>query len=328
MNIQYGNVIVDDNINEEDVNRDNMSMEEWWDYCQTTKNLWYLTGSKGHEVWERLNITDKIYPGQVVLNIGVGLGYCTGELVRKKCVVHVLDISEVALNRVKDIVAKAWLPSRLADLPVNTFDLAISNLVTQHMTNTDLLEQMHAVTRSLKHDGIFAMQFAYSLSRKCDSSHKSPKHAKNGVAFRSLLEVNSLVEETQGKILWVNKIGNFPEYNIGWYGVHIVKKDGSDAMSANCSLENISDVARVFNEEGIDLLKAGDIDSARAAFLHAVELNPEFAIAHNNLGLVSCHRGKYKGAVKHFVKAGELDPSNSTIVENVGKVSKTLGPIK
>ncbi|MHC4475128.1 MAG: hypothetical protein ACYTEL_05770 [Planctomycetota bacterium] len=75
MYIKYGSIHKDDGINSDDIDFDNMSMEQWWDYCHTSENLWYLTGSKGPEVWERLNITDKIRDGRVVLNIGVGLGH-------------------------------------------------------------------------------------------------------------------------------------------------------------------------------------------------------------------------------------------------------------
>jgi SAM-dependent methyltransferase len=302
---------------------DNMSLEEWWDFCQTD-NPWYLTGSKGPEVWNYLNISDKIYPGQVVLNIGVGYGYCTEELVKRGCVVHALDISEIALNRVRKIVAGTWLPGRLADLPNNTFDLAISNLVTQHMADKELLEQMCVVTRSLKHSGIFAMQFAYRLDANYAPSQECLRDIKIGGVCRSLSKMNSLTKQSRGKIFWAKRIGRFPKNATGWYGVHIIKSDMLSSMVRQSSSEDMRETVETFNQDGVDLFNKGDFNGAEEAFHYSVELNPEFAIGHNNLGLLSCHRGQHEDAVRYFARALQLDPSNPTIIENIEKASALL----
>ena len=82
--------------------------------------------------------------------------------------------------------------------------------------------------------------------------------------------------------------------------------------------------AEIHNMEGVDLLNQGDIEGARAAFLRSVEADPDFAIAHNNLGLVSYYQSEYKDALKHFEKASELQPFDQTIAENMGKASGAL----
>ena len=64
------------------------------------------------------------------------------------------------------------------------------------------------------------------------------------------------------------------------------------------------------------------------AFLRSVEQNPEFAIAHNNLGLLSYSQGKCDVAIRHFAKALQLEPSNLTIVENLDKASEVLRSAK
>jgi len=88
------------------------------------------------------------------------------------------------------------------------------------------------------------------------------------------------------------------------------------------------EAAEAFNREGIDLLNAGDMDGAQAAFLRSVERDPNFAIAHNNLGLLFYHKGKYKDAIRYFAMALELEPFNSTIIENINKASETLELVK
>lgn len=315
-------------IQDSNLNNTDMSVKEWWNYCQDN-NHWYLTGSKGPEVWERLNITDRIYPGQLVLNIGVGLGYCTHELVKRKCFVHALDISEVALDKVRNVVARAWLPNQLGELPAATFDLVISHLVTQHMNNGDLSDQLCAVIKSLKPDGIFAMQFTYSLNGKYDLFKPIVPNMKAGGVCRSLIKMNSLVENAHGKILWVDKIDFFPEWNAGWYGIHIVKQDENNSLLRNCSPENIRNNARLFNEDGKAMFNAGegDIDGAKMAFMHCLELDPEFADAHNNLGVMYCQQANHKRALEHFKKAVSLEPKNSLFVDNYAKLCESIGMI-
>src|SRR5712691_7606798 len=66
---------------------------QWWDRAHETSHE-FCSGTAGTDVWERLNITDRIIPGMAVLNIGVGLGFCTRELVKRGCVVDVLDMSQ------------------------------------------------------------------------------------------------------------------------------------------------------------------------------------------------------------------------------------------
>ncbi len=316
-------IIEDNNIND-----NKMSVKDWWNYCQDN-NHWYLTGSKGPEVWERLNITDRIYSGALVLNIGVGLGYCTEELVKKGCVVHALDISEVALDRVRDIVVETWLPNQLAELPADTFDLVISHLVTQHMNDEDLLEQLGAVVRSLKPEGIFAMQFAYSLNGKYDLFKPTMPVVKSGGICRSLVKMNSLIEKACGRILWADKIDYYPEWNAGWYGIHIVQHDEYNSLLRNRSSKNTRNIARLFNEDGKDLFNAGegDIDGAKTAFKHCLELDPEFAYAHNNLGVVYRQQANHERALEHFKKAVSLESENSLFVDNYAKLLESVGMI-
>ncbi|MHC4475127.1 MAG: methyltransferase domain-containing protein [Planctomycetota bacterium] len=308
---------------DENIDDDSVSIGAWRDHCQTD-NHWYLTGSKGSDVWDRLNIEDKVVPGQVVLNIGVGLGYCTEELARRKCVVHALDISETALDRVRHVAARTWLPGRLDELPADFFDLAISNLVTQHMNDDDLFEQMSAVLRGLKPDGIFAMQFAYSLNGQYDSYKANPATMKAGGVYRSLTKMNLLATKARGRIIWADKIGNCPEWNNGWYGIHIVRNDEANPLLQNRSMESRRDVAKLFNADAEDLFNAGDVDGAEESFREAVELDPEFAVAHNNLGVVYYQQANNDLALKHFEKAVDLEPGNRSFLANHQKLLESL----
>lgn len=206
-----------------------LSVEEFWENNHSGNMKGYkfwLTGSAGPDVWNYLNILNMIQPGTCVLNIGVGLGLCTRELARQKCVVHALDISPMALDKVRKIVTGCWQPHTIQEIPASTIDLAISNLVTQHMLNSDLAEQISGVLRSMKPAGIFAMQFACSL----DTSYSSPdviplEVIKSGGVLRSLDFMTKIVQAAGGMVVWANRIGVFPQHGSGWYAIHIVRSD-------------------------------------------------------------------------------------------------------
>jgi hypothetical protein len=42
-----------------------------------------------------------------------------------------------------------------------------------------------------------------------------------------------MVEKTGGVVLWANRIGIFPKYGSGWYGVHIARQDYTGVNSNN-----------------------------------------------------------------------------------------------
>jgi tetratricopeptide (TPR) repeat protein len=50
----------------------------------------------------------------------------------------------------------------------------------------------------------------------------------------------------------------------------------------------------------------GMIDESIETSLKAVELEPEFAVAYNNLGIAYLEKGEYELAIKHVDKAVEL----------------------
>jgi SAM-dependent methyltransferase len=209
-----------------------MEINDFWEEAhQKNEELW-LTGSYFGEVWGSLDIVSKFLPGITVLNIGVGLGRDTQELSSKGAVVDVLDISQTALNRVKDITRNQYLSSNLGTLPINEYDIAVSHLVTQHMNDEDLAKQIRYVTRSLKSTGIFAMQFAFINDTPEDKNSYDLVYGsimdrppeQRGHMFRTLDQMKHIVETVcDGKISWVSDIRTYEHTPIKWYYIHIKK---------------------------------------------------------------------------------------------------------
>lgn len=176
------------------------SIHQWWDRAHETDHAYWLSGTAGAEVWHRLDVIDRLGPDAQVLNIGVGLGRCTRALWLRRCNVSVLDISPVALARVDDI-ATGYLADDLASLPANRFDVALSHLVSQHMRDADLQDQIQHVVRSLKPGGVFAMQYATHRHGVAPDQPQSTDMAKGGSICRTEEGLAALVERAGGRVV-------------------------------------------------------------------------------------------------------------------------------
>jgi Tfp pilus assembly protein PilF len=71
---------------------------------------------------------------------------------------------------------------------------------------------------------------------------------------------------------------------------------------------------------GVGELRNGRVTEALKNFLESVKLNPEFAEAHNGLGLAHHLLGNHEKALAHFEKALELKPDYSEVMNNMARV--------
>ncbi len=200
------------------------AIKDWWEAQHRNKELLHLSGYRSRQIWGGLQIKDKVKPNITVLNIGIGLGHDTRDLARHGRTVHVLDISSLAIDSVRQVVSKGWLASEIDQLPPSTYDLAISHLVAQHMTNDDLTNQMTQVIRGLKPEGIFAIQFAYALNG--ESVGEDEVHLRGGAIVRTFDAFRVMMGTAKGIIIRSFIMGEYPKFNRGWYGVHIAKEKG------------------------------------------------------------------------------------------------------
>lgn len=172
---------------------------DWWNRAHRTDHAMWLTGSLPEDAWRRLAVADYLLPKVKVLNIGIGLGYCTRALHARGCQVSVLDISEVALQRVANI-APGYLASNLDALPTGEFNLALSHLVAQHMYDNDLEAQMKAVIRSLKPGGFFALHYAAPADGS-PANINTPEYARGGGVLRESEFIAAMAVRSNARIL-------------------------------------------------------------------------------------------------------------------------------
>lgn len=82
------------------------------------------------------------------------------------------------------------------------------------------------------------------------------------------------------------------------------------------ALANRRDDARSQVEFGIDVAQKGLWKEATHRWERAVELDPTYAAAWNNLGIGYEQLGRFEEALKAYQKALELDPNNNYILNN------------
>ena len=81
--------------------------------------------------------------------------------------------------------------------------------------------------------------------------------------------------------------------------------------------EDIRTKAGRLNQQGEDLFKKGDLEGALNAFTRAIEINPNIATTHNNLGVLYYNRGEKDKALNHYQQGAQLQPENITFQKNL-----------
>jgi hypothetical protein len=69
------------------------------------------------------------------------------------------------------------------------------------------------------------------------------------------------------------------------------------------------------------------LDEAMACFQHAVHLQPDYALAHNNLGIIQRERGDLDEAVRSFQKAVEITPNCAKAHSNLAVALRDRGEL-
>lgn len=74
--------------------------------------------------------------------------------------------------------------------------------------------------------------------------------------------------------------------------------------------------------------RQGQIEEAVAEYRKAIELEPGNVFAHNNLGVLYNKKGLYDEAIAEFEKALRLDPVNATVLRNLENAKKNKATVQ
>lgn len=182
-------------------------ISEWWDQKHEAQAIENLTNSSFDSTFKCLRINDKFKKGDVILEIGVGTGKCTKEMVDRGLKVAACDISSVALDNVKNFVTEVF--STPEEYPTEKYDLVVLFNVAQHMANETLKKQIEHILRSLKVNGFCAMQL---IDGEADDRNvsviDSPIYCVMGGVIRKPKYVTDLIESARGKVLYLSELVN------------------------------------------------------------------------------------------------------------------------
>ena len=91
------------------------------------------------------------------------------------------------------------------------------------------------------------------------------------------------------------------------------------------AIEIAPDYAEAHNNLGVVLDDPGQSAEAAEHFRKALEINPEYVYAHNNLGVLLLRQGKCSDAIEHFQAAIALAPKFAQPHANMGRALSLQG---
>ena len=112
-----------------------------------------------------------------------------------------------------------------------------------------------------------------------------------------------------------------------WFADFISRIFGYEDRKINAFMQPDKVKGHTLNQQGEEKYNKGDIEGALNAFTKAIEVDTDFATAHNNLGVLYWQTGELQKAVDHFAKAVKIDPNDRDTIVNYGEVFKSLGKI-
>lgn len=204
---------------------------ETWRGYHETGYVPALTGTAFVHMLKYYELENILFKDMNVLEIGVGLGLCIQGFHSRGCNVFALDICEEAFHKIRDYIAGSYLHTNVENLPEGFVDLAVSHLVTQHMSESDILKQFPAVIKSLKSSGSFRVQFAGSTIPEENNIKKTivgmPADNKvsmlGGRMARTSDYATELVKKCGGTVTRTSTLKHFPKYQSYWYWLEVIK---------------------------------------------------------------------------------------------------------
>ena len=195
---------------------DTMSgIQAWWEEHHSNNAERWLTGSsvKHYETFFQVPLADAI-----MLEIGVGLAVASIPLACRNKELHCVDISRRALKRVEGKVTKTWHTSEIDQLPKNYFDIAVSMLVAQHVSDAELQRQLDCIIPALKEDGVFLLQFSDGENW----GYEQLEHSQRvGQSVRTPETAKELIDKAGGIVTMEVPPEHYAHAQLTWHGFHI-----------------------------------------------------------------------------------------------------------
>ena len=121
----------------------------------------------------------------------------------------------------------------------------------------------------------------------------------------------------------------YPEFGFGWKLLGgTLQMQGKDALPAfQKAVDLMPDDAEAHYNLGVVLKSAGRLDEAAASYRRAIEIKPDYAEAHSNLGNTLKDLGQHNEAIASYRRALKIRPDSSDAHNNLGTALKDLGQL-
>jgi len=174
-------------------------IKQFWEQQHQDRNQALLSGCGMQETIEFLKLDDIIQPGMRVLEVGIGQGYVTRGLAAHH-LISAVDISELALDSVRDICENIWLDTEIENLPSDYFDIIICHNVAQHVPTSDLERLLQHLIRSLRPQGVFALEYVRKTGVEDAGIEPSLDMIRTGWLCRSDHLMQNLITRHSGSV--------------------------------------------------------------------------------------------------------------------------------
>lgn len=197
--------------------------QAFWDQQHSQSDLTWLSGNPAAAYFGFFNLSPEFLRGKDVLEIGVGMGQATRQLVPMCRTYHCADISQVALDRVSDCVASRYLTRDIASIPA--VDVVFCYLVTVHCPDEEVTRIINDI--QLTDGGAIFMQFSAPQDDGQIDQRAKETFVDNGSHhFRTRAQIESLIGHTNKKIkkiLPTHRVNHDNWFTHDWHAVVLEK---------------------------------------------------------------------------------------------------------
>jgi SAM-dependent methyltransferase len=174
-------------------------MTGYWDSAHKAGEVRFLTGTPMRETLRALHVAEHARCADRVLEVGIGTGISAHEHAEHGRKVDGLDISQAALDKARDVLDAGYIDP--SDLLIGRYDLATCLLVLQHMADVDVYPLLRNVLRSLRDDGLLAVQYASPPNPSVPYS-ETLHDQQMGTVRRTREHFRRIAEICGGRIIW------------------------------------------------------------------------------------------------------------------------------
>lgn len=149
---------------------------------------------------------------------------------------------------------------------------------------------------------------------------------KEVMAYQVVAKVyQSMINPNSDNKIVINSDKESDEYKKQYYDMERWLTDSCKAIKRKIAVSDIvkdnsfseNKKASALYNEGIDLMKSEQYEPALKKFSKAVEIDPGFVFAWDNLGICNRRMGKFDEAIAAYKKSLELDPQGVTPLHNL-----------